>query len=243
MPSGLGQDALAGVDQDDGQVGGRGAGRHVAGVLLVARGVGDDELPPLGGEEPVGDVDGDALLALGRRPSTQQGEVELARPGCRPSASRPRARQAGPRRELRLVQQPPDQRALAVVDAAAGDEPQEPLALVRPQVGVDVIGDQVLAGSVIRSSPPASSSPSSRPSRGRSPVLGARRSGPAASPAMIPSACRLRLDRACERVAAQRPEPDLLQLPAARPAASGIRSSSTMISVPSRSTTGRSAAR
>ena len=33
-------------------------------VLLVSGRVGDDELAPLGREEPVGDVDRDALLAL-----------------------------------------------------------------------------------------------------------------------------------------------------------------------------------
>ena len=43
-----------------------GAGRHVAGVLLVARRVGDDEGALLGREIAVGDVDG-ALLALGGR--------------------------------------------------------------------------------------------------------------------------------------------------------------------------------
>ena len=43
MPPGLDQHALARIDQDDGELGVRGAGRHVAGVLLVARRVGDDE--------------------------------------------------------------------------------------------------------------------------------------------------------------------------------------------------------
>ena len=77
VPAGLGEDALAGVDQDHREVGRGGAGDHVAGVLLVARGVGDDELALVGGEEPVGDVDGDALLALGGQPVDQQGEVEV----------------------------------------------------------------------------------------------------------------------------------------------------------------------
>ena len=44
----------------------------------MARGVGDDELALLGGEEAVGDVDGDALLALGGQAVDQQREVELA---------------------------------------------------------------------------------------------------------------------------------------------------------------------
>ena len=43
VPAGLLDDAVAGVDQDDGQLGGGGAGDHVPGVLHVAGGVGEDE--------------------------------------------------------------------------------------------------------------------------------------------------------------------------------------------------------
>ena len=78
MPPGLRQHALARVDQDDGELGVGGAGRHVARVLLVARRVGDDELAPVGGEEAIGDVDGDALLALGFQPVDQQREIDVA---------------------------------------------------------------------------------------------------------------------------------------------------------------------
>ena len=51
---------------------------------------------------------------------------------------------------------------------------------------------------------------------------------------------RRRFDRAGERIAAQRAEAHESQSPAVSPGASGMRSSSTMISAPSRSTTGRS---
>ena len=71
-------DALARVDQDDREVGGRGAGDHVARVLLVARGVGDDELAPRGREVAVGDVDRDPLLALGAQAVGQQRQVQVA---------------------------------------------------------------------------------------------------------------------------------------------------------------------
>ena len=143
MPAGLGEHALAGVDEDHGDVGGRRAGDHVAGVLLVARGVGDDELAVLGREEPVGDVDRDALLAFGRQTVEEEREVEVA-------ALRADLGRVGLERgevilehEMRLVQQAADEGALAVVDAAAGDEPQQALVLVRRQVLVDVLGDQV----------------------------------------------------------------------------------------------------
>ena len=79
------------------------------------------------------DVDRDALLALGRQPVQQQREVEVAVDG----AVAPRVRLE--RRELvvedqpGLEQQAPDQRRLAVVDGAAGDEAQQALLARRGQ--------------------------------------------------------------------------------------------------------------
>jgi hypothetical protein len=70
----LGQ-AVAGVDQDDGQVGGRSAGDHVPRVLDVSGGVSDDELAPRGGEVAVRDVDRDALLPFGPQAVGEQREV------------------------------------------------------------------------------------------------------------------------------------------------------------------------
>ena len=66
VAAGLRQHPLAGVDEDHRRIRGRGAGDHVPRVLLVARRVGDDEVPALGREMAVRDVDGDPLLALGR---------------------------------------------------------------------------------------------------------------------------------------------------------------------------------
>ena len=168
VPPGLRQHALAGVDQDDREVGGRRARHHVAGVLLVAGRVGDDELAPVGGEEPVGDVDGDPLLALGLQAVEQQRVVDLVAAGADLLRVRLQRRQLVLEDHLRLVQQAADQRALAVVDAAAGDEAQQALVLVDLQVLLDVARRSALETCDIRSSPPASSSPSSRPSRGRS---------------------------------------------------------------------------
>ena len=85
------QHALARVDQHDGEIGGRGAGRHVAGVLLVAGRVGDDELALRRGEEAVGDVDGDALLALGLEAVDQQREVDVVAGGAVLPANRARS--------------------------------------------------------------------------------------------------------------------------------------------------------
>ena len=119
----LGQ-AVAHVDQQDGEIDVRGAGRHVAGELLVARRVGDDEGAPRAREEPVGDVDGDALLALGLEPVEQQGEVDAV------VGRAEAARIVLQRLDLVLeqaggvVDQPADQGRLAVVDRAAGEEAQ-----------------------------------------------------------------------------------------------------------------------
>jgi len=100
--------------------------------------IGDDELARLAREIAVGDVDGDALLALGRETIDEQREVDR-RPlrAVLPAVGLER-------RELvvedlpRLVQQPADQGRLAVVDAAAGEEAQQLLRLLRGEPFVDV---------------------------------------------------------------------------------------------------------
>ena len=138
----LREDSVTGVDEDDGQIGRRSPRRHVARVLLVAGGVGDDELALVGGEVAVGDVDRDSLLPLILEAVGEQRQIDLV-------AGRAVARGIpGDRRELvlidhlRFVEQPADERALAVVDAPAGDKPQQLLALVLGEVFVDVVGDE-----------------------------------------------------------------------------------------------------
>ncbi len=138
VPAGLGEHPFARVDQHHGGLRGRRGGDHVARVLFVAGGVHDDELALLGREEAVRHVDGDALLALGGETIHEQRQVELAplRPGL--------LRVGCERRELvlddqlRVVQQPPDERRFAVVDAATGHDVQERLALLRIEVALDV---------------------------------------------------------------------------------------------------------
>ncbi|EEF93586.1 hypothetical protein CATMIT_01782, partial [Catenibacterium mitsuokai DSM 15897] len=139
VAAGLGQQALARIDQHHRQIGGGRAGGHVAGVLLVAGAVGDDELAPLGAEVAVGHVDGDALLALGGEAVDQQREVDLAVARAMTAAVGVERRQLVFEQALGVVQQAPDQGALAVVDAAAGDEAQQALAFVLLQV----IGDGI----------------------------------------------------------------------------------------------------
>jgi len=81
--------------------------------------VGDDEPAPRRLEAPVGDVDRDALLPLVPKAVRQQGEV-----GLRPSGPVEGRRLLDAPKLVRedlatVVQQPPEQRALPRVDAAA----------------------------------------------------------------------------------------------------------------------------
>ena len=92
--------------------------------------VGDDEVTAVSREVAVGHVDRDPLLPLGGETVEQQCEVQVVALGAR------RLRVGLERGELvdeqrpRLVEQPPDQRALAVIDAPAHDETQQRLPVV-----------------------------------------------------------------------------------------------------------------
>jgi len=107
----------------------------------VARSIGNDELALGGGKITVGHIDGDALLTLGLQAIDQQRQIDVFACGTDLLGV------AGDRFEvvlvdhLRIVQQAADQRALAVVDVAAGEETQELLALVLRQVREDVGGN------------------------------------------------------------------------------------------------------
>ena len=138
VAAGLRQHAVAGVDQDDGDIAGGCAGGHVARVLLVARRIGDDELALGGGEVAVRHVDGDALLPLRLQAVHEQRQVHAAALGAGGLAVAADGVQLIFVDHLGIVQQPPDERALAVVHAAAGEEAQDFLAFVPRQIGVDV---------------------------------------------------------------------------------------------------------
>ncbi len=197
MPARLRQNALAGIDQHDREIGGGGAGRHVAGVLLMARRVGDDELALRRREKAVGDVDGDALLALGLQPVHQQREVDIL-------AGRAVLFRIALKRgelvledQLGVVEQAADQGRLAVVDRATGQEAQQRFLAPAPQdrrvlrrpAAVIVLA---FTCNIIRNSLRASSFPSSRLRPCRSGGPGARRSAPSASRRRCPPALRRR---------------------------------------------------
>jgi hypothetical protein len=136
VPAGLLDDAVAGVDEQDRQLCGGRPGDRVAGVLHVPRRVGEHELALRRGEVAVGDVDRDALLALGPQAVDQQRQVRRGE-----SLVDRRALHGldlvGEHR-LGVVEQPPDQRRLAVVDRARRGEPEQVAGMARP--GGDGVG-------------------------------------------------------------------------------------------------------
>ena len=159
VAAGLRQDAEPRVEQDDGGVGGGGAGGHVARVLHVPGRVGEDELAPLGREVAVGHVDGDSLLALRLEPVGEEREVAPRR-RC--------AWRAAPGdlvvvERARLVEQAADERGLAVVHRADDHQPHQLLA----RRGARAARRVSRSAASIRSTPRASCFPSSLPRRDR----------------------------------------------------------------------------
>jgi hypothetical protein len=122
VAAGLHQQALARVHQQDRHIGGRGAGDHVAGVLVMPRRVGQDEAAARGFEETVGDVDGDALLPLGGQAVHQQRVIDAAGHRAEPLAVTLQRRHQIVGNGAAFEQQAADQGGFAVIDAAAGKD-------------------------------------------------------------------------------------------------------------------------
>ena len=134
MPPRLRGHAALRIDQDHGGVGGAGAGDHVAGVLLVAGRVGDDEFALRRLEIAVSDVDGDALLALDGEPVHQQRQIDFGLAFAPRRALERIDAVAG--HGVGIIEHAADERAFAVVDAARGAEAQH------ADIGLSEIGHQ-----------------------------------------------------------------------------------------------------
>ncbi len=123
MATGLLEDTVAGIDQDQRDVRGGGTRDHVARVLNVAGGVGDDELALRRREVAVGHVDRDALLPLGPQAVGEQREV-----GALETPSSARGLDGAElvlEDRLAVIQQTADEGGLAVVDASGGGDTQQ----------------------------------------------------------------------------------------------------------------------
>ena len=123
VAAGLLDHALAGVDEHDPELGRRGARDHVARVLDVARRVGELEAAPRRDERAIGDVDRDPLLALGAQAVGEERKIDvLVAAAARDVLD---VLELVDEDLLRVVEQPADERGLAVVDGAARDEAEE----------------------------------------------------------------------------------------------------------------------
>src|SRR5690606_33355095 len=129
----LGKYAFARVYHDNGDIGGRCAGDHVARVLFMPGGVDHNELALVSGKEAVGHIDRNALLAFGRQAVDEQREVDGVALGAPFSGVGFDSGQLVFEQHLGFVKQAPDQGAFAVIDAAAGNEAQQVLLFVRLQ--------------------------------------------------------------------------------------------------------------
>ena len=120
--------SMARIDEQDRDVGVRGASRHVAGILLVPGRIDDDEAALPGLEIAPGDVDGNTLLALSLKAVEQQAEIDLVAvlQAILRGVYDCRALVLGDRGCI--PQHPADQRRFAVVDRAAGEQPHDSAA-------------------------------------------------------------------------------------------------------------------
>jgi len=115
----IGRTAL-GVDQHDGDVSGRGAGDHVARVLHVPRRIGEDEAPSRRREVTPGDVDRDALLALGAQAVGHQGQLGARE--AAPSTGLLDVIELVDQECLTVEEQSADERRLPVIDGTGGGD-------------------------------------------------------------------------------------------------------------------------
>jgi hypothetical protein len=99
----------------------------------VAGGVGDDEGALGGREEAISDVDGDALLALGFKSVDQKREVEIFAGRAVARGILRQRRELILEDQLGVVQKPPDQGRLTVIDRAAGNEAEQVFRLAGSQ--------------------------------------------------------------------------------------------------------------
>ncbi|MNC33035.1 hypothetical protein D3C75_814160 [compost metagenome] len=129
------QHAFTRIDQQDRQLTGRRTGRHITGVLLMPRRVGNNKLTFFRREITVCHVDSNALLALGLQTIHQQGQIQFFTLRTVTFAVGMQGRKLIFINLASVMQQAANQRTFAVIDAAAGQETQQAFMLLRVQIG------------------------------------------------------------------------------------------------------------
>ena len=106
------------VGENNGQIGRRSAGGHIARVLFVSGRVGNDELALVGGKKTIGDINRNSLLALRGKAIDQESEVEVAALSADAFALGLQTLKLIVEQEFALVEQASDQCGLAIINAA-----------------------------------------------------------------------------------------------------------------------------
>ena len=97
----------------------------------MARGIGDNKGAFGCREKPVGDVDSYALLPFVLQPVQQQRKIDVFPGGAEPARFLLERRQLVFQDQCAVIEEPTNQRRLAVVDRSAGQEAQEILVALR----------------------------------------------------------------------------------------------------------------
>jgi hypothetical protein len=130
---GLARQSVGRAHQEQAKVGSRCAGCHIPGVLFVPGCIRDDELASDGTEEPVGDVDGDLLLAFCRKAVQQEREIEFVSPGAMSAGVVIERVQLIREQQPRFKEQPADKGGFSMIDRTADDKAQLALAFLLNQ--------------------------------------------------------------------------------------------------------------
>ena len=115
--------AQARIDKNDGKIGRRRSGHHVARVLDVAGRVGNNELAAGRRKIPVGNIDRNPLLSLSAKPVGEVRKVDL--PATSEVGRALKGLDLVVHQRFGIVEKAADQRGLAVVHRPAGIESEE----------------------------------------------------------------------------------------------------------------------
>ena len=128
VTQGLDKHALARINHHHGYIGGGGASRHIARILLVTRCISDNEFTLLGREKAIGDIDRDALFALGLKTVQKESEIDFVADCAVLATIALEHIDLVLEQQLAVIEQTPDQRRLAVIDRTTGQKTKYTMA-------------------------------------------------------------------------------------------------------------------
>ena len=141
MPLGLRQHSFARIDENDCQITSGSTRGHIPRVLLVSRGVGNDEFSLGGRKITVCYIDRDPLLPLIIESVGEESRVESTANGSMGLRVFLQCCQLVLIDHLGLDQHPTDEGAFTVIDTATCQKPQQLFLLVLFQISIDIGGN------------------------------------------------------------------------------------------------------